>query len=178
MTISLATEAPAFDLPGVDGGNHSLDDYADARALAVVFSCNHCPYVQAWEGRMIDIQRDYADSGFRLVAISANDAAAYPEDSFDEMRKRAERLGFNFDYLHDDSQEVARAYGAARTPEVFLFDRDRRLAYHGLIDDSRDESAVTTHHLRDAIGAVLTGEQPAVAETEPVGCTIKWRAYQ
>jgi peroxiredoxin len=175
MTPALGTDTPAFDLPGVDGRNHTLDDYADAEALALVQSCNHCPYVQAWEGRMMAIQRDYGDRGLRLVAVSSNDAQAYPEDSFPEMRKRAERLGFNFDYLYDEDQAVARALGAERTPEVFLFDRGRRLVYHGAIDDSRDERTVTRKYLRDALDALLSGEQPSVTETPAVGCTVKWK---
>jgi peroxiredoxin len=176
MTITLATEAPTFDLPGTDGANHSLDDYAGAPALAVVWSCNHCPYVQAWEGRMVELQREYGDRGFRLVAINSNDADSYPEDSFEEMQKRAEQRGFNFDYLYDEDQSVLRAYGAERTPEVFLFDADRKLVYHGAIDDSRDESEVSQRYLRDAIEAVLAGEEPAVRETPAVGCSVKWRA--
>jgi peroxiredoxin len=175
VTLTLGSEAPSFDLPGVDGGTHSLDDYADAPALAVIWSCNHCPYVQAWERRMMDIQRDYAGSGVRLVAVNSNDTDRYPEDSFDEMKARAERLGFNFDYLFDEDQSVARAYEPERTPEVFLFDRERRLVYHGAIDDSRDEDLVQRHHLREALDAVLARQEPAVAETPPVGCTVKWR---
>jgi peroxiredoxin len=173
MTIALATEAPPFDLPGVDGRRHSLDDYADAPALAVVWSCNHCPYVQAWEGRMIELQREYGDRGFRLVAVNSNDAENYPEDSFDAMKVRAEQEGFNFDYLYDDDQSVVQAYGAERTPEVFLFNSERRLVYHGAIDDSREESEVTERYLRDAIEAVLAGDEPPVSETPPVGCSVK-----
>jgi peroxiredoxin len=176
MTIALATEAPTFDLPGVDGQQHSLDDYADKSALAVVWSCNHCPYVQAWEGRMIELQREFGDRGFALVAISSNDADAYPEDSFDAMKARAEEQGFNFDYLYDEDQSLLDAYGAERTPEVFLFDPVRRLVYHGAIDDSRDEEDVTETYLRDAIEAVLAGEEPPVADTPAVGCTVKRRA--
>jgi peroxiredoxin len=164
-----------FSLTGVDGATHALVDYSAADALAVVFSCNHCPYVQAWEGRMMELQRDLGPRGFRLVAINANDAASHPVDSFEEMRRRAEQQGFNFDYLHDETQEVARAYGAQRTPEVFLFDRDRRLVYHGAIDDSRDEQAVSQRYLREAIEAALEGREPEIPETAPVGCTIKWR---
>lgn len=173
MTIALANEAPTFDLPGVDGRQHSLDDYADKPALAVVWSCNHCPYVQAWEGRMIALQREFGDRGFQLVAVSSNDAAAYPEDSFDAMKTRAAEQGFNFDYLYDEDQSVLGAYGAERTPEVFLFDGDRRLVYHGAIDDSREEEGVTQEYLRDAIEAVLSGQSPAVDETPAVGCTVK-----
>ncbi len=175
MTLALGTEAPPFELPGVDGARHALDDYADVEALALVQSCNHCPYVQAWEGRMKEIQRDYADRGFRLVAISSNDADRYPADSFDEMRARAEREGFNFDYLYDEDQSVARALGAERTPEVFLFDRDRRLVYHGAIDDSRDDRSVTQRYLRDALDALFAGEEPPVRDTPAPGCTVKWK---
>jgi peroxiredoxin len=173
MTIALATEAPTFDLPGIDGDSHSLEDYADKPALAVVWSCNHCPYVQAWEGRMIDLQREFGDRGLALVAINSNDADAYPEDSFDAMKARAGQQGFNFDYLYDEDQSVLNAYGAERTPEVFLFDADRRLVYHGAIDDSREEGEVTQRYLGDAIEALLAGEEPPVADTPAVGCTVK-----
>lgn len=173
MTIALATEAPTFDLPGVDGSSHSLEDYTDKPALAVVWSCNHCPYVQAWEGRMIELQREFGDRGFALVAISSNDANAYPEDSFDAMKARAAEQGFNFDYLYDEDQSVLNAYGAERTPEVFLFDGERRLVYHGAIDDSREEDEVSQSYLRDAIEAVLSGEEPTVGDTQAVGCSVK-----
>jgi len=173
MTIALATEAPPFDLPGVDGRQHTLEDYADEPLLAVVWSCNHCPYVQAWEGRMIELQREFGDRGFELVAISSNDADAYPEDSFEQMKARAAAQGFNFDYLYDEDQSVLEAYGAERTPEVFLFDGDRRLVYHGAIDDSREEDEVTQRYLRDAIAAVLAGEEPSIGDTPAVGCSVK-----
>jgi peroxiredoxin len=175
MTITIGTTAPAFELPGVDGRTHALADYADVTALALVQSCNHCPYVQAWEGRMNALQRELGPRGFALVAISSNDADSYPEDSFDAMKARAREQGFDFDYLYDESQEIARALGSERTPEVFLFDRDRRLVYHGAIDDSRNDDAVTQQYLRDAVEAVLAGEEPPVADTMPVGCTVKRR---
>ena len=176
MSIALGTEAPEFDLPGVDGASHSLDSYADAEALVLVQSCNHCPYVQAWEGRLSSIARDYAERGVRVVAVNSNDASSHPEDSFDEMRKRSDAQGFAFDYLYDEAQAVARELGAERTPEVFLYDRDRRLVYHGAIDDSRDEDGVGSRYLRDALDAVLSGDELAIAETPAVGCTVKWRA--
>jgi peroxiredoxin len=175
MTIALGTEAPSFDLPGVDGRNHALDDYADADLLVLIQSCNHCPYVQAWEGRMIELQREFGDRGVRIVAVNSNDAENYPEDSFGEMQARAERQGFNFDYLFDEPQEVARELGSERTPEVFVFDRDRRLRYHGAIDDSRDAAAVSQRYLRDALEAVLDGREPEVTDTAAVGCTVKWK---
>jgi peroxiredoxin len=173
--LALGSRAPDFDLVGVDDRRHKLDEYADAQALVLIQSCNHCPYVIAWEGRMVAIQRDYADRGVRLVAVSSNDPEKYPADSLEEMKKRAAERGFNFDYLWDEDQSLARALGATRTPEVFLFDRERKLVYHGAIDDSREESAVTQHWLRDALEAVLAGDEPPIAETAPVGCTVKYR---
>jgi peroxiredoxin len=175
MTLVIGNEAPAFDLPGIDGRNHSLADYAEVPLLALVQSCNHCPYVQAWEGRMIELQREYGDRGFRLVAINSNDTTTHPGDSFEAMQERAAAEGFNFDYLRDDSQEIARALGSERTPEVFLFDRDRRLVYHGAIDDSRDPDTVAESYFRDAIESVLDGREPIVPDTPAVGCTVKWR---
>jgi peroxiredoxin len=176
MSIALSQTAPSFSLPGVDGRSHSLDDYGDAAALVLVQSCNHCPYVQAWEGRLIAIQQDYAERGVRIVAISSNDVSSHPEDSFEQMQVRSREQGFNFDYLYDESQSIARALGSERTPEVFVFDGDRRLVYHGAIDDSRNEEAATARYLRDALDAVLAGAAPAVADTMPVGCTVKWRS--
>jgi|SRR5919206_1099037 peroxiredoxin len=175
MSVALGTQAPQFDLPGVDGQNHSLDSYGDAEALVLIQSCNHCPYVQAWEERMSAIAREYADRGVRVVAVNSNDAERYPQDSFEEMRKRASARGFTFHYLYDEPQDIARELGSERTPEVFVFDRDRRLVYHGAIDDSRDDRAVSQHYLRDALDAVLAGDDPPVSETPPVGCTLKWR---
>jgi peroxiredoxin len=174
--VSVIETAPAFDLPGVDGRNHSLDEYADAAVLVLVQSCNHCPYVLAWEGRINALQREFADRGVRIVAISSNDAGAYPADSFDHMVEHARAAGYEFDYLYDESQEVARALGSERTPEAFVFDADRRLVYHGAVDDNREESEVTQHYLRDAIEAALAGEAPPIADTSPVGCTVKWRS--
>ena len=120
MSVGLGTEAPQFDLPGVDGLNHSLDSYADADVLVLVQSCNHCPYVQAWDQRLNAVTRDYADRGVRVVAINSNDAASHPEDSFEEMQKRAAAQGFVFDYLYDEPQAAATELASERTPEVFL----------------------------------------------------------
>ncbi|HEX3268898.1 MAG TPA: thioredoxin family protein [Gaiellaceae bacterium] len=175
MSVGLGTEAPRFDLPGVDGQNHSLDSYADAETLVLVQWCNHCPYVRAWEQRLSAIARDYADRGVRVVAVNSNDAASHPEDSFEEMQKRASLQGFAFDYLYDEPQSVAKELASERTPEVFLFDRDRELVYHGAIDDAREEEDVSQQYLRDALNAVLSGQEPAVTETPAVGCTVKWR---
>jgi peroxiredoxin len=169
-------KALPFTLPGVDDKHHALTDYADKAAVAVIFSCNHCPYVRAWEDRMVHIQADYAGRGVQIVAINANDAAKYPDDSFLKMKERAKEKGFNFPYLYDETQAIARAYGAQRTPEVFLFDKGGMLRYHGAIDDNCDApNAVQAHYLRNALDAVLAGQAPPVAETSPVGCTIKWK---
>jgi peroxiredoxin len=174
--VSVIESAPAFELPGVDGRNHTLDEYGEAAVLVLVQSCNHCPYVLAWEGRLNELAREYADRGVRIVAISSNDADAYPADSFEAMVEHAREAGYVFDYLYDESQEVARALGSERTPESFVYDSDRRLTYHGAIDDNREEEHVTAHYLRDAIEATLAGEAPPVADTPPVGCTVKWRS--
>lgn len=174
--MSVVETAPTFDLPGVDGRNHSLEEYTDSPLLVLVQSCNHCPYVLAWEGRIDALQREYADRGVRIVAINSNDATAYPVDSFENMVEHARETRYSFDYLYDESQEIARMLGSERTPEAFVFDADRRLVYHGAVDDNREEAQVTTHYLRDAIEAALTGELPPVADTPPVGCTVKWRS--
>ncbi len=176
MALAIGDRAPDFDLPGVDGRNHALAEFADKAALAVIWSCNHCPTVVAYEDRMVQIQRDYADKGVQLVAISSNDVKRYPADSFDNMVKRARDQGFGFPYLYDESQRVARAYGPSVTPEVFLFDRDRKLVYHGRIDDSPDNPAgVRQHDLRNALNQLLAGKPIAVAETHAVGCSVKWK---
>jgi peroxiredoxin len=168
--------APAFTLPGTDGRSHSLSDYADAAALVLIQTCNHCPYAQAWEGRINAIQSDFAGRGVRVVAINSNDAVSHPEDSFPAMVARAAARAYTFDYLHDEDQAVARSLGAERTPEVYVYDAERRLVYHGAVDDNRDDRAVTAHYLRDALEAVLAGQSPTVSETPAVGCTVKWRA--
>ncbi len=176
MAISVGSTAPDFKLKGVDGKEYSLGAFADRKAVAVIFSCNHCPYVLAWEDRMIAIQRDYEARGAALIAINSNNAAAYPDDSFENMVKRSQQQGFGFPYVHDETQDVAHAYGATHTPEVFLLDAERKVRYHGAIDDNYDDaSAVKQHYLRDALDAVLEGGEPSVTETPPVGCTVKWK---
>jgi len=176
MPLAVGDEAPDFSLPGVDGRNYSLADFADKPALVVIWSCNHCPYVVAYEDRMVHIQRDYADKGVQLVAINSNDERRYPEDDLDHMVKRARSKGFNFPYLRDESQEAAQAYGPSVTPEVFLFDSDRRLVYHGRIDDNPDNpSAVKKHDLRQALDQLLAGKPIAATMTTPVGCSVKWK---
>ncbi len=165
-----------FQLKGIDGKVHSLADLRGQKATAVVFSCNHCPYVRAYEDRLIAIQRDYYNKGARFIFINSNDDQKYPDDSLEKMIERAQQKGYNFPYLRDESQETARAYGAQRTPEVFLFDQNLKLRYHGTIDDNWEKpEKVTRRYLREALDAVLRGQEPAIQETQPVGCTIKWK---
>ena len=169
--------APEFSLPGVDGRTWSLKDFADARVLVVVFWCNHCPYVQAWEGRTIDLGRRFADRGVRFVLVNANNDVEYPEDRFDRMVARAKEKGYPFPYLRDESQSVARKYGARVTPHAMVFDAGRRLRYQGRIDDQYDHpEAVRARYLQDAIEAVLAGRAVSPAERPVLGCSVKWRA--
>lgn len=174
--MPLGTSAPPFALPGVDGETRSLDSFSDAELLVVVFTCNHCPYAIASEDRLIELQRDYADKGVQVVAINPNDAVNYPEDSFDNMKVRAAEKGFNFPYLHDESQEVARAYDAACTPDIFVFDADRKLLYNGRIDDNwKEPDKVTRNELREVLDAALEGKSVDFEHTPSMGCSIKWK---
>jgi len=176
MPLAIGDRAPDFTLPGVDGKRYSLADFAAAPALVIIWSCNHCPYVVAYEDRMVQIQRDYGAKGVQLVAINSNDERRYPEDDFDHMVQRAQAKGFNFPYLRDETQQVGAAYGPSVTPEVFLFNADRVLVYRGRIDDSPDKpAAVKRHDLRDALDAVLAGKPLANPRTNAVGCSVKWK---
>lgn len=175
FTLEIGAKAPDFNLKGVDGKTHSLADYTDKKAAVVIVSCNHCPTVVEYEDRMVEIQRDYADKGVQLIAINGNETDGHPTDDFDHMVQRAREKGFNFPYLRDDTQEVIRALGAVRTPEVFLFGPDRTLVYHGRIDDNAGNPArVKRHDLREALDEVLAGKSVSVPNTTPVGCTVKW----
>ena len=169
--LRLGDPAPGFSLPGVDGTTHSLSDY-EGKPVAVVFSCCHCPYVVAWEDRLNEIARDF-DGRAGLVAVNAN--AGYLGDSPDDMRRRAEDKGFVFPFLYDETQAAATAYGAVRTPEVFVFDAGHRLVYHGAPDSDHQDPTGAEPYLRPALEAALAGSEPEVRETPPVGCTIKWR---
>lgn len=176
MPLAIGDRLVPFSLPATDGTTVSPEQFADRAVLGVVFWCNHCPYVKAWEDRLIAVGREFASRGVQLLVISSNDPVAYPDDSFEAMAARAREKAYPFPYLFDESQETARRYGATRTPEIFLFDRDRVLRYHGAPDDNfENPDAVTAHFLRDAIAALLAGRTPATATTPPKGCTIKWR---
>jgi peroxiredoxin len=174
--MELGAKAADFGgLKGVDGRTYGLADFAGKDVLVVVFSCNHCPYVQAYEGRMVDLQARYGGRGVQLVAINSNEDVGHPEDSFEEMVKRAKAEGFNFPYLRDASQAVARAYGATHTPHLFVFGKDRTLAYTGKIDDDwQDPKAVKERFLERALEELLAGKPVSTPKTHAVGCTIKW----
>ena len=183
FTLSLGQPAPDFDLPGVDGKRYALRDFAPARALVVAFSCNHCPYVIGSEDRMIRLATEYAPGGLAFVAINPNETDNHPTDSFEHMVERAREKHFPFPYLRDESQDVARAYGALRTPHYFLFGRGGAdgeagwlLRYTGRMDDNpRTPGAERTRELADAVEAVLAGRAPAVEVTNPIGCNVKWK---
>jgi peroxiredoxin len=175
--LPLGTPAPDFRLPDPHGRIVARDDFAAAPALLVAFLCNHCPYVKHLRAGFADFAKELAGRGLAIVAINANDFAAYPEDAPPRMAEEAARAGWDFPYLVDESQEVAKAYRAACTPDFFLFDARRRLAYRGQFDDSRpgNRTPVTGRDLRAAADAVLAG-RPAPADQKPsIGCNIKWR---
>jgi peroxiredoxin len=176
MMLAMHDRLVAFSLPATDGRTVSAEQYAAKPILGVVFWCNHCPYVKAWESRLIALQKEYAARGVQFVLISSNDPTKYPDDSFDAMAAVAREKGYPFPYVFDETQAVARAYGATRTPEIFLFDRGRTLRYHGAPDDNfENPEAVSNHYLKDAVEALLAGRAPATADTAPRGCTIKWK---
>jgi peroxiredoxin len=176
FTLEIGRAAPDFSLPATDGETYTLASFADAAVLVVVFSCNHCPYVVGSEGRMIALANDYAAKGVRLVAVNSNEDEHHPEDGFEAMVARAAEKRFPFVYLRDESQDVAVAYGALRTPHFYVFDRDRKLVYTGRMDDHpKDASQAKTHELRDALDDVLAGRPVRVPVTNPLGCNVKWR---
>jgi peroxiredoxin len=182
-TLAIGSKAPDFDLPGVDGANHRLDEYEDAKLLLVLFTCNHCPTAQAYEERINQLNNDYRDRGLQIVAISPNDAEAvrldelgYTDlgDSLEDMKIRAVEAQFGFPYLYDgDNQRVSQAYGAKATPHCFLFDEDRHLRYTGRIDNG-EVGDVSKHDLRDALEAVLAGREVETKTTRVFGCSVKW----
>jgi peroxiredoxin len=169
--------APDFDLPDIDGTRVSLGDYR-GRPLLVMFICNHCPYVKHLNRALVAFGREYQDRGLEIVAVNSNDPVAYPDDAPARMKTVAAEHEYPFPYLFDATQQVARAYRAACTPEFFLFDRGHRLAYHGQFDDSRPQNdrPVTGRDLRRAADAVLAGRAPAAPQVASIGCSIKWQA--
>lgn len=183
QTLEIGAAAPDFALPGVDGKTHRLADFADAKVLMVVFTCNHCPTAQAYEDRIIQLHKDFKDRGVAVVAISPNDPQAvrldelgYTDlgDSFEDMKIRAKDRGFEFPYLYDgETQETSAAYGVLATPHVFIFDQARKLRYVGRVDDS-EVKTVTAHDARNALEALLAGKAVPVEKTRVFGCSTKW----
>ncbi len=164
--------APGWSgLIGVDDKKHSLDDFKSAKALVVVFTCNHCPVAQAYQDRLIAVAKDYKSKEVELVAVNVNNI---PEDRLDKMKERAKEKKFEFPYLYDPTQKVGHDYGAKVTPHVFVLDKDRKIAYVGAVDDEMKADKVKKQYLRDALDAVLAGKTPAVPTTKPVGCAIKY----
>jgi thiol-disulfide isomerase/thioredoxin len=176
--LGLGTPAPAFELPdAVSGRTVTLDTFAGGRGLLVMFLCPHCPYVKHIERTLAAMAKEYAGKGLNVVAISSNDAAQYPEDDAEGLRRQAAGLGFEFPYCYDEAQAVAKAYQAACTPDFFLFDAGRRLAYRGQFDGSRPKNdvPVTGRDLRAAIDAVLAGREVEGEQRPSIGCNIKWK---
>jgi peroxiredoxin len=176
-TLKIGALAPDFNLPGIDDNIYSLNYFSGNLGFIIIFSCNHCPYVRAYEERIKKIQSDYGIKGINIIAINSNDSDQYEDDSFENMKKRGAEMAFNFPYLRDEDQSVAKAYGATHTPEIFLFDHNRKLVFHGKIDDNwKDETKVNSMYLRDAIEELINGKEISVPETFTIGCTIKWKS--
>ena len=177
--LTIGAMAPDFSLTNtVDGKKVALADYKDAKGYIVVFTCNHCPYAQLYEERIMNLDKKYGKQGYPVIAISPNDPAQAPDDSPEAMKAQAEKMGYTFPYLFDETQETAKAYGATRTPHVYVLTKTKdgnRVDYIGAIDDNyKSAKNVKIHYLDDAMKAILKGEKPATAETKAIGCTIKW----
>lgn len=177
--LKVGDKAADFKLKNIDDKTFSLKDYKKDKGVIVIFTCNHCPYSVAYEDRIIALHNTYAAQGFPVVAINPNDVETVPEDSFDEMKKRAKDKNFTFRYLFDDTQAIAKAYGATRTPHVYLLKNSKKgfeVAYIGAIDNSaKDEAAITEKYVEAAIAALQKGEKPTVDATKAIGCSIKWK---
>ncbi len=177
--LPLGTLLPEADveLRDAEGQTFTIGKIAGEKGTLVVFTCNHCPYVKGWEGRITELGNEFAERGIGVIAINPNDPQKQPEDGIEGMKERAKKLGLEFPYVVDETSGVARTYGATKTPEVYLFDADKKLVYHGAVDDeARDPAKVSSHWLRDALEAVVGGRPVPVAETKAVGCGIKFRA--
>jgi peroxiredoxin len=175
MSLQIGDSAPPFVLPGTDGKKHAYGN-ADENATVVIFTCNHCPYALAWEERLLDVGRDYAQYGVRFLAINPNDDTQKPGDSFDAMKVRLAENPWPFPYLRDETQKVAKAYGALTTPDVFVFNADNELVYRGAPDSDYEDDVQNAVWMRAAIDAVLAGSTPQLAESDSVGCSVKWKS--
>jgi len=174
--VPLGSPCPDFRLRAVDGTTVARDDFRDRPVLVVMFICNHCPYVQAVEDRYVALAREYGPRGVQFVGICANDPTDYPDDRPERLLARWREKRYGFPYLVDETQEVARAFDAVCTPDVYVYDRERRLAYHGRIDDNwKEPSRVTRRELAAALDALLAGRRPAAEQHHSLGCSIKWK---
>ena len=173
--FTIGATAPAFALPDTDGEIHAVGEANRDPATVVVWTCNHCPYALAWHDRLIQAARDYADRGVRFLAVNSNYAVSHPADSYEAMRERVAAEDWPHPYLHDESQEVARAWGAQTTPHVFVLDAEARLRYHGAPDADYNDPALGAAWLREALDDILEGREVGRAQTEPVGCGVKWK---
>ena len=175
FTLDLGAPAPDFTLPATDGKTYSLSDFADADTLVIFFTCNHCPYVVNSDESTRKTVEKYAPKGVRFVGINSNSKRTYAEDDFDGMVARMKEHQFPWLYLHDESQDIARAYGALRTPHFYVFDQDRKLVYTGrAVDNPRDAAAITVNDLENALEEHVAGGPISVAKTNPIGCNVKW----
>lgn len=175
----LGTPAPDFSLASVDAKKYTLASFVGKKALVIMFICNHCPYVKAIEDRIIQLERDYSVKGVQLVGICSNDPTDYPDDSPANLKKRWQEKDYRFPYLLDESQAVAKSYGAVCTPDIFVYDEKQLLAYRGQLDNNWQEpSKVTRHDLREALDELLAGRKPASVQNPSMGCSIKWRKSQ
>jgi peroxiredoxin len=175
--FAIGSELPHFSLPSVDGSVVTDQFFSGAAASLVVFTCNHCPYVKGSEAMLNTIVKRFIPEGLKVVAISSNDSVQYPDDGFAQMKEKAVREQLPYPYLYDESQAVAKAFDAACTPEIYLFDRSHKLVFHGTVNDSpRDPSKVSKEYLSDAISAVIAGEVPPQQFVHAIGCSIKWKA--
>ena len=167
--------APGFSLPGTDGKTHTLQSLRGKNATLVIFMCNHCPYVRPKIDEMKRIAADFKDKSISVIGINSNDAVKYPDDNFEGMKKTVKERGINFPYLYDESQDVARSYGATCTPDPFLFDRDLNLVYHSRIDDTHGSDPVTKNEMHNAIAEFLEKGTITLKEKPSMGCNIKWK---
>ncbi len=171
-SAKIGQKAPDWsEIVGVDDAKHSLADFKKAQAVVLVFTCNHCPVAKAYEDRLVALQNDYKEKNVQVIAVNVNNM---PADTLEPMKERAKEKKFNFPYLYDSSQKIGLAYGATKTPEAYLLDSDRKLVYHGAIDDSQDPAKIKVNHLREAIDAVLAGKEPPKAEVNAFGCGIQY----
>jgi peroxiredoxin len=176
INVPLGTKAIDFCLMGIDGEMHSLADYDTKDILVIIIMCNHCPYVHAVDDRLIQLQEKFAERNVQLVGINPNDGIKYPDDNFENMVKRAEEKGYNFPYLRDEDQSIAKNYQAQCTPDIYVYNKGRELCYHGQIDDNwQHPEKVTSHDLSDAIEALLGGGKPSPNQYPSMGCSIKWK---